>query len=382
MCAQRVERCREVAGELRLLCVIDHFGSGGAQRQMVALACGLKQRGHQVEMFIYHPRHSFFRSRVDMAQIPIHEVSKRETGSIGVVLRLRHVLREGRYDGVISFLSSPNAYSELASIGAAVPKLIVSERSSHLRERPSLYAVLGRFLHVRADYVVANSHSHADWLRRRPWLRRKTVTVYNGVDCQVRQEVTHPRDPGALRLLAVGRIEPGKNVHRLIEALALVGREIGQVPLLTWAGRRDPGKAEEAYVSQIERQLRLYPLVREQWRWAGEHWDISQLLATHHALVHPSLYEGLPNAVCEALAAGRPVLASDVCDNAQLVANGTRGFLFDPRVPQSIADAVHKLIELQADEWRVLSDNARRYAGTYLTTSRMVQEFESLLLSG
>jgi glycosyltransferase involved in cell wall biosynthesis len=71
----------------------------------------------------------------------------------------------------------------------------------------------------------------------------------------------------------------------------------------------------------------------------------------HDALIHPSLYEGLPNAVCEALAAGLPVLISNVCDHPLLVVEGERGFLFDPSDPLSIAMSIERAAALDADSW-------------------------------
>jgi len=54
-------------------------------------------------------------------------------------------------------------------------------------------------------------------------------------------------------------------------------------------------------------------------------------MVEHDAFVHPSFYEGMPNVVCEALAAGLPVLVSDVCDHPLLVEKGVQGFLFSLR---------------------------------------------------
>ena len=87
---------------------------------------------------------------------------------------------------------------------------------------------------------------------------------------------------------------------------------------------------------QVDELIESLPKCGKNWRWLGEESDIPGLLREHHALIHPSLYEGLPNVVCEALAAGMPVLVSNVCDHPLLVADGERGFLFDPADPGSI----------------------------------------------
>ena len=121
--------------------------------------------------------------------------------------------------------------------------------------------------------------------------------------------------------------------------------------------------------------------MRRHWQWLGLQRDIPTLLRGYHALVHPSLYEGTPNAICEALAAGRPVLASDVCDHPLLVAEGKRGFLFDPKAPESIVAALARLAGLGVEAWRALGRNARDYAEAELGIELMVSRYEALFAS-
>src|SRR5262245_58148799 len=116
---------------MKLLLVIDHFGLGGAQRQLVELACGLAQRGHVVEAFIYFPQHDFFRARMEASGVRIHEVQKGPGFSFATLRRLMAVLRDGHYDVVVSFLNSPNVYAELAKLARGGGQaLVVSERCS------------------------------------------------------------------------------------------------------------------------------------------------------------------------------------------------------------------------------------------------------------
>jgi glycosyltransferase involved in cell wall biosynthesis len=365
---------------MKILCVIDHFGSGGAQRQLVNLALGLKARGHRVEFFIYHPDHAFFRAPVDQAGIPVHEVRKGRGFSWRVLRRLAGLLREESYDGVISFLDSPNVYADLAGMLNPRTRLIVSERASHHNDRNRAAALFRRLLHRRADVVVANSYSHAAWLARHPWLRGRTTTIYNGYPLRPPSRVAVD-ETSPLRLLVIGRVGPEKNALRLMEALRVLHERRGEVPHIAWAGNQDGRPAGLAYRRELERRLDLHPEVKEHWTWLGERSDIPELLGAHHALIHPSLHEGLPNVVCEALLAGRPVLASRVCDHPRLVEEGSRGFLFDPKDANSIADAIERMYEVSPEQWAALSANARRYAEENLGIDRLVSAYESLLTS-
>lgn len=368
---------------MRVLLVIDHFGSGGAQRQMVELAGGLRRRGHVVEMFVYFPDHDFFRGRLDLEQIPVHECPKAARGSVGVVLGLARVMRRGGFDVAASFLNTANLYAELARLAAPCIRLIVSERSSFHDDRSALRALLRRLLHLLADRVVANSQTQTEWLQSRRWLRGRVSCIYNGVDL----DRFRPAEPAArlqgqtgksLQLLGVGRIGPEKNLHNLFLALAGFERKFGYVPGVSWAGERDPSRAGQRYCGELDRLLATLPAVRRHWQWLGLRSDIPELLRRCDALVHPSLYEGMPNAVCEALAAGRPVLASAVCDHPLLVADGSRGFLFDPRSPDSIGAAIARMALLDHDARRALGRNARDYAEAHLGLETMVDRYQAL----
>jgi glycosyltransferase involved in cell wall biosynthesis len=123
------------------------------------------------------------------------------------------------------------------------------------------------------------------------------------------------------------------------------------------------------------------PEISTRWHWLGEQLDMPSLLRRHDALIHPSLYEGLPNAVCEALAAGLPVLISNVCDHPRLVVEGERGFLFNPNDPQSIAASIEKAALLDTGGWLALSRNARRYAEAHLGVANMVDAYERLFIN-
>jgi glycosyltransferase involved in cell wall biosynthesis len=367
---------------MKVLLIIDHFGPGGAQRQMVELACGLKRRGHAVEMFVYFNQYDFFRARLDKHQIIIHEPPTGSWASIGVVRRLASLMRRGAFDVAVSYLSTANIYAELARVVAPGTRLVVSERTNFHDDKSAMGALLRRLLHVLSDRVVANSETQAAWLRSRPWLRGKVSCIYNGVDLSSFHPMDSiPKSGRALRLLGVGRIGPEKNLLNLILALAQFEGEFGRVPEVGWAGQRDASRAGRRYCERIDALLASLPTVREHWHWLGLQSNIPGLLRDYDALIHPSLYEGLPNSVCEALAAGMPVLASNVCDHPLLVADGSRGYLFDPRDPASIAAAVAKLAQLDVGAWRNFARNAREYASINLSVDRMVDSYEALFTS-
>lgn len=367
---------------LRLLFVIDSLGSGGAQRQMVSLACGLAARGHRPTFWVYYPEHRYFADELASAGIDVCHAEKGSRFSLGPILSLRRLLRRERFDAVLAFLATPSVYAELATRFPGHPPLVVSERSTFEEDPPRLSVRARTQLHRFADLVVANSHHHRHSVRRHfPWLRSRLRTIWNGVDL----ERFHPaRAPlgsvTADALVAVGSIRWWKNLQGLAQALILLRERGRPVPRVCWAGKLEPTEASRAEYASVNTVLDRAGL-GDRWEWLGEHGDVPALLRSHAALIHPSFLEGLPNAVCEALASGLPVLAGAVGDQQTLVESGITGFHFDPSDPISIADAIDRFYALSHEERLEMGRAARKFAESHLSLSRVCDEYEAMLHS-
>lgn len=365
---------------MRLLCIIDSLGSGGAQRQMVNLATGLREKGHQVEMFIYFPEFTFLRAEVDAAEIPVNFVNGHRGLSLLVLRQICNRIQNGGYDAVISFMGTPNLLVEVAKllVFSRVP-IIVSERSSSAGDKGILQAIFLRLMHSVADAVVTNSESHAAWLRRHFWLRKKTYSIYNGYHITRGVKGCKLGDPSQIRCLIVGRVHESKNGARLIQALAMYSNKHGRSPLVAWAGRQENDAASLNCRRTLDKLLVRHPEVAQNWAWLGERNDIPILMENCDVLIHVSLYEGLPNVICEAFIAGRPVIASSVCDHPALVLEGVRGLLCDPLSPISICEAIERFSALSTEDRVSMGLRARRYAEESLTVERMVSAYEKVI---
>ncbi len=364
---------------LKILCVIDHLGSGGAQRQLVNLAIGLRQKGHEVEFFAYHAGFQFFAEMLNQHHIPLTLASN--THPIRVVGALTHLIHSRKPDALISFLQTPNLYSCVARISRPKTRLIASERNSHLDDKGAVAALIKRLFLSVADVVVTNSNAHAEWLRHHFWLRDKTRVAYNGYQIPDEAPPRPIQRPDHLRLIGIGRVQPQKNLIKLVDALALFERTHGYCPEVHWVGYLDRRPQYSTYLEQVEERLVQHPAVRKTWHWLGERRDINDLLADSDAMILPSLYEGMPNAVCEALARGRPVLTSDVCDNSRLIEDGTRGFLFNPHSVDSIVNAIERFVALSYAERNFMAHSCYEFAKTTLTIARMTEQYCEIIES-
>jgi GalNAc-alpha-(1->4)-GalNAc-alpha-(1->3)-diNAcBac-PP-undecaprenol alpha-1,4-N-acetyl-D-galactosaminyltransferase len=359
---------------MRILLVVDHFGRGGAQRQIASLGPALSELGHEVEYFVYYP-HDALRSTVDMAGIRVWESSKSHRYSLKVVVDLRHRLRSGCYDVALSYLDTPNVYLELASLGHSSTSIVVSERSQFPAGRLSTAVRLREQLHRAADHIVVNSSDHGERLVREfPWMADRLSVIMNGVEPDFFRVSAVRQHDQTVKLLAVGTVVPIKNALGLVQALARC-RDAGWDVHVAWAGRHpDTGADHRQMVDRTIDELGL----RGRWRWLGEQADVPSLLEQHDALIHPSIREGLPNALCEALAAGRPVLAGMIADHSRLVEDGVSGYLFAPREPASIAAAIARFAGLAPADRATMGERARDVALQRLTMDRCAREYEAV----
>jgi glycosyltransferase involved in cell wall biosynthesis len=210
----------------------------------------------------------------------------------------------------------------------------------------------------------------------------KIQTIFNGVDLEsfMPDQTSGVELGNDLVLIAIGTVVANKNMLNLCKALTICRDRYNLRPIIRWAGKQVQSDAGSRAFSEITRFLQSNRL-SDQWEWLGERSDIPDLLRKHDALIHPSFYEGLPNVVCEALASGLPVLASDVCDHPFLVEEGVRGFLFNPHSPDSIAEAINKLYLASHEKRCQMSADARAFAEAKLASALFTDNYEKLFIS-
>lgn len=364
---------------MKILFVIDSLGSGGAQRQMVTLALALSERGHHVEFFIYYPEYHFL-PLLEQANIVVRLHKKPSRFSIAPVIALWRILKSGLFNVVLAFLNTPCVYAEIACLPFRNVKLIVSERSSYPVGNLKVGRILQQQMHRLANWITVNSHHQRKRMEQEfPWMKGKILTIYNGYDLDKFRPLPYsPSHRQVLNLIAISSVSFNKNSLNLAKALKICRDQHNLTVNLDWVGTQQVSNEGMRPSEETDAFLKNTGLA-DQWQWLGVRTNIPQLIALRDALIHPSYLEGLPNVVCEALACGRPVLASKVCDHPLLVTEGVSGFLFDPTSPEDIARVILAFSRQSIQERLTMAENARRYAEVHLSIARYADEYENLL---
>jgi glycosyltransferase involved in cell wall biosynthesis len=288
----------------------------------------------------------------------------------------RSIIRIHRIEGSIVFFSLP--CGPLGLLGRwrfGIPYVVSLRGGDVPGNEPSLnffhrlLAPVRRTVLKNAVAIVANS----DGLRKMaeaadPFPVR---IIPNGVDSDFfvpAQPKPAKKSAGVLRVLFVGRFQPQKNLAFLFREMARLSPDTFELHLVGDGPDRQS-------LARLAKQLGMASMVT----WHG--WlpraAVRQAYQGADCLVNPSLYEGMPNVVLEAMACGLPVVASKVPGNEELVLDGETGFLFDLEAPNALMNRLKQLAD-DRDLCSRLGRRAQSHATTTFSWGNVAQAYLAL----
>jgi glycosyltransferase involved in cell wall biosynthesis len=335
---------------LRLLFVINDLARAGAETQLVALALALDPARYDRRIVVLKERNDFA-DALAAAGIPVVALRRRGWPDLGVALRLWGEMRRFRPDIVHSFLFLGNLLAAFVGRLAGVHWIVVSQRCSYDATLPPFWRHVARLSHRLADCVVVNSRAALAEERDAGFPSSRLVHVPNAARLGVFPDEGALGPSSGPQVVAVGQLEAVKGHRFLIEAWPTVRRAHPDACLVLVG----EGSARRALGEQA-RSLGVADAVD----FAGFRSPADAFIAGGDVLVQPSLTEGLPNAVLEAMVAGRPVIASRVGGVPELVVDGETGLLVPPADPDALARAIIALLDDPDLRARLGAAGARR----------------------
>lgn len=358
--------------------MIEDLGPGGAQRQMVNLGLELSRRGYNV-VFLYYAKGEYYVPV--LADAGIEVVVKYLPNRLKRIFRISRFIRSRRFDTVISFLSPSNFISSVATLPVKRWRVIVGERSANPLMLRSFKSWVIRLFFLRADFVVANSESNLAMVRRiNPFLNAsRCKVIYNLVDLNTWKPSPdfQFRKDGKVRMVVAASHRRLKNLRGLVDALMLLDPADRAKLDIRWYGDRvEPPYYDQSYLeakSLIDRHslgdvISFFPASRR----------IREIMSSADVVCLFSFFEGLPNAVCEGMALGKPILATRVSDLPLLVKHNHNGFLCDSN-GESIARSIKEILDMPATELARQGANSRAIAMRLFDHGKIVDDYEALL---
>lgn len=362
---------------MKILCVIDSLGSGGAQRQLTEMAVGFAERGHCVSFLTYHST-NFFINRLDEKSIRIDTIVEKKY--LKRFLKMRKFIRSNSFDIVVSFLEAPVFICELAGLPHRRWKLIVGERSADSKIHSSLKLKIFRWFHFLADYVVSNSYANMQMVKEvNPLLPfKKCKVIYNLIDfnmwaCSKKEYRLNQK----FKIIVAASHGHNKNLNGLLGALILLSPEEINELKIEWYGDniQEPYfddsfciAKEKIIKNHLEGVISFFPATH----------SIAEIIKSADCVGLFSLNEGLPNIICEAMTFGKPVICSEVSDIPRIL-NYNKNILFNPQDPYSICDTLRYMINLNNEELGIMGDKNREIALNLFSKEKNINKYLELM---
>lgn len=354
---------------MKITFITSTLTSGGAERVISLLANNFAERGYEVEMIALtsiSPDYYTLDPRVRF----IHADKMSKGGLFGELWWFRRHIKKEQPNVVIAFMEAVYEFVLLALLGTKIP-VISSERLD-----PALISwprkVLRWLLLPTTTAHVVQTQQIKQYYNQR--IQKKTHIIYNPVNERVFEvKVDGLKVKGEKRLnriISVGRLYPQKNQKMMIEAFAKIAKDYPQWSLVIYG---------EGYLREDLDRLVERLMVKDKVLLPGRCETVIEEVAKSKVFCLSSDYEGMSNAMIEALCVGTPVISTKVSGTDELIRDGENGLLVDIGDTEGLAQAFEKLLSNQ--ELREQIGKEGQKLATHFKTDTIVDQWEELVHS-
>lgn len=346
---------------MKIVILVHVLSVGGAERQFIQLAEGLKKRGHEVRILALHVSNPGWRwmqqANDTLASALFDHAPEGPLQSarqfVSAIVQLRQIFDEQQIQ--IAHAANTGLMATLlwfATRGRSLPAMVWGQRGGYGLARPrqraihhSLAAWFARIISHHAPVLVANSEAGSQALQRDGMRCRRFEIVPNGIDTsrfkrdahageQLRRHWGFSREQYVIGW--VGRPTPVKDLEGFVKAAALVVRHLAEARFVVVGGHH---AGKQARYKLMARDLGI----EDQMVWESAREHLVPVYSGIDMLCLSSIAEGFPNVVAESMACGTPCVVTDVGAAADIV--GETGVVVPPGSPERLAEGILQMIE-------------------------------------
>lgn len=349
----------------KLMFYINVLWYGGAERVILQLATQFQRAGYEVVMVTSFKDGNEYIIPEQISRITLEDKNIESSfflKNLTRVIKLRKLCKTLKPDILISFMKEPNVRSIIATLGLRT-KTIISVRNSPEKEYAGRVGkIIAKYILPLADGCVFQTQEARNWFL--PKLQCKSTIIWNEVS---EEFFSVNRTAVGKDIVSVGRLKKQKNHELLIDAYALLADLYPDVDLHIYG----EGELKAILQDKIERlnlNNRIYL--------HGNVDNVSKVLVSAKCFVMTSDYEGMPNALMEAMAVGVPCIATDCpCGGPkELIKDGLNGLLIPVRNINALKTAMDRILS-NVDYAKALGKEGKKTA-VFFEPQKVFKEWE------
>lgn len=318
--------------------------------------------------------------KLEAAGIPVYHLDLKNIFDLDVILRFKKIVKEFQPDILVTYLIHADLFGRILGRIFGIKKIICSVRVKLVQAKYLPLLFLDALTSPLVTHYHFNSQAVADMYRKYFFLPREKATVIpNGLELEKyaiivdvnrkKQELGLPSDK--IIIGCVAKLRRQKGHKYLIAAFAEVLKKNPNAFLLL-VGDGDERK-------DIEKQIKNLS-ISEKSLLLGDHKDIPEILQTIDIFVLPTLFEGMSNAIMEAMASSLPIITTDIPENRELIENKKTGILISVKNTTAIQKNISLLLKNE-DLRKSLGENAKKEIPERFDIEKVAKNISSFLES-
>lgn len=359
-----------------VLHLIPSFNQGGSERQAVQLVKLLVDEGSHNIKIACLDRSGILLDEVtllgfdDVPEFPLS--SFYDLNAVRQLHRFAKYLRANKIDIVQSHDFYSNVFGMFGSRLAGVPMRIAAKRETGMRSSRQLF--IERRAFALADSVVVNSDKVKSYLQASGVASDRLVTIHNGIDASKFRGVTHGREvllrkfglPGGSRFVTIvaNLRSPVKDHAMFLKAASSIREKVPDVAFIL---------AGEGQLLTQTQQLAADLNISERTVFLGRCTNVPELLSISEVCVLSSVSEGFSNSIIEYMAAGKPVVATNVGGASEAVIEGVTGYLVESGDSGLMAERVSLLLN-DTSRAKMMGDEGRKRVAERFSTAAQLEK--------
>jgi glycosyltransferase involved in cell wall biosynthesis len=356
------------------ICIAIHgLAHAGAERVAASWANYLVKQGHDVFVLVYACSKDIYDLDEKVKVIPLADTREAyfRLAKPRQLLRIRKLIRQERPQIIISFLPKMQISMMLATLGMRVKRIETVRNNPWIDKDVEGKRFLWNLCFQRSDAIIVQIKEQSLYFSKR--LQEKSVVISNPISREfVKQQKVYSSE-GVCKFVAVARVNTQKNYPMMIRAFTKATKENPACTLdIYGAGSPEAIRKLQTLISQLGMEDKIHL--------CGWKQDISKLLPSYDAFLMSSDYEGMPNALAEAMASGLICLSTDCKTGPKdMIDSGKSGFLAKTGDEESFAKGIEKITQMNMQQCIAMGTAAREKILTMCSEKNTLARLKQLI---